>query len=226
MCQFPRHVPRFRFVAGDDGRGPVTGFPVEGVGVVALAGLAIDVHELCRVRVVGALRIRSVTEGASTRIRPLRVQPFRDPCAMGRSCGACGFQGFDRVHWLIILVLAVVLFLTATAAVWAKRTVLSADRVVAAVDSSGAPIRSAPGPLAPLDLAGDADALDSSAVLIVAPVPRSEWRRVVSTLTTLKRVMKPAAPNQVAMCRSWPQACITGTVSPASLRRHRPASSR
>jgi len=29
---------------------------------------------------------------------------------MGRSCDACGFQGLDRVHWLIILVLAVVLY--------------------------------------------------------------------------------------------------------------------
>ncbi len=72
-------------------------------------------------------------------------------------------------------------------------TIIPEDELPALVEESLA--------LPPLDLAGDADALDSSAVLIVAPVPRSEWRRVVSTLTTQKRVMKPAAPNQIAARR-------------------------
>lgn len=55
--------------------------------------------------------------------------------------------------------------------------------------------------LPPFDLTGDSEALDSSAVLILAPVPRRDWRRVLTTLTTQKRTLKPAAPNQVAARR-------------------------
>jgi hypothetical protein len=55
--------------------------------------------------------------------------------------------------------------------------------------------------LPPLDLSGDAEALDSSAVLVLAPVPRKDWRRVMTTLTTLRRALKPASPNQVAARR-------------------------
>ena len=49
--------------------------------------------------------------------------------------------------------------------------------------------------LQPIDLAAAPESLDSTAVVVVAPVPRNEWRAVVSRLTTLVRVVKPAAPN-------------------------------
>ena len=49
--------------------------------------------------------------------------------------------------------------------------------------------------LQPIDLTAPPESLDSTAVVVVAPVPRNEWRAVVSRLTTLVRVVKPAAPN-------------------------------
>lgn len=52
--------------------------------------------------------------------------------------------------------------------------------------------------LQPIDLAADAATLDSTAVMVVAPVPRSEWRATVARLTTVTRAVKPAAPNLLA----------------------------
>ena len=48
------------------------------------------------------------------------------------------------------------------------------------------------------DLTLPAEALDSSAVAILAPVPRNEWRAVAARLTTRVRPLRPAAPNLVA----------------------------
>ena len=52
--------------------------------------------------------------------------------------------------------------------------------------------------LQPIDLQSPAAALDSTAVMIVAPVPRAEWRAVMARLTTVTRPVKPAAPNLLA----------------------------
>jgi hypothetical protein len=52
--------------------------------------------------------------------------------------------------------------------------------------------------LPPIDLLADADTLDSTAVLVLAPVPRNQWRAVISRLESLTRRIKPAAPNQVS----------------------------
>lgn len=52
--------------------------------------------------------------------------------------------------------------------------------------------------LQPVDFSVSSEALDSTAVLIVAPVPRHQWRSVISKLTTRTRVVKPAAPNLVS----------------------------
>ncbi len=49
--------------------------------------------------------------------------------------------------------------------------------------------------LQPIDLEAAPESLDSTAVIVVAPVPRNEWRAVVSRLTTVVRSVKPAAPN-------------------------------
>lgn len=52
--------------------------------------------------------------------------------------------------------------------------------------------------LQPIDLQASADALDSTAVLILAPVPRNEWRAVTARLASTTRVVKPAAPNLIS----------------------------
>ena len=52
--------------------------------------------------------------------------------------------------------------------------------------------------LPPIDLTLPSEALDSTAVAILAPVPRNEWRAVVARLTTRVRPLRPAAPNLVA----------------------------
>ena len=49
--------------------------------------------------------------------------------------------------------------------------------------------------LQPIDLSAPPESLDSTAVVIVAPVPRNEWRAVLARLTSLTRTVKPAAPN-------------------------------
>ncbi len=48
------------------------------------------------------------------------------------------------------------------------------------------------------DLTAADEALDSSSVLVLAPVPREEWRSVLARLETLTRAVRPAAPNRVA----------------------------
>jgi len=48
------------------------------------------------------------------------------------------------------------------------------------------------------DLLADPETLDSSSVLLLAPVPRSQWRNVITRLATLRRAVRPAAPNLVA----------------------------
>ncbi len=52
--------------------------------------------------------------------------------------------------------------------------------------------------LPPIDLTLPAEALDSTAVAILVPVPRNEWRAVIGRLTTRVRPLRPAAPNLVA----------------------------
>lgn len=49
-----------------------------------------------------------------------------------------------------------------------------------------------------LDLTASEESLDSTAVLILAPVPRSEWRAVLARLQNVTRRVRPAAPNRVA----------------------------
>ncbi len=52
--------------------------------------------------------------------------------------------------------------------------------------------------LPPIDLTAAADTLESTAVLILAPVPRSEWRAVSARLANRLRALRPAAINLVA----------------------------
>ena len=49
--------------------------------------------------------------------------------------------------------------------------------------------------LQPIDLMMSGEALDSTAVMMLAPVPRFQWRAVAQRLATVTRVIKPAAPN-------------------------------
>ena len=55
--------------------------------------------------------------------------------------------------------------------------------------------------LPPIDLTGPEGELDSTSVLVLAPVPRHLVRRVASTLTAVTRELKPAAPGLVARRR-------------------------
>jgi hypothetical protein len=50
-----------------------------------------------------------------------------------------------------------------------------------------------------IDLTAAAETLQSTSVLVLAPIPRSDWRATVATLTTLSRAVIPAAPNLVAV---------------------------
>lgn len=52
-----------------------------------------------------------------------------------------------------------------------------------------------------IDLAAAGETLESTSLLVLAPVPRNEWRAVVGRLTTLVRAVRPAAPNLVAARR-------------------------
>lgn len=61
--------------------------------------------------------------------------------------------------------------------------------------------------LQPIDLTASPEALDSTAVMILAPVPRHEWRAVVARLSLgaslATRVVRPAAPNLIAQRRPF-----------------------
>lgn len=52
--------------------------------------------------------------------------------------------------------------------------------------------------LPPIDLLASEAALDLTAVLVLAPVPRADFRTVRARLTSVTRVLRPAAPNLVA----------------------------
>ena len=52
--------------------------------------------------------------------------------------------------------------------------------------------------LPPIDFSAPAEVLDSTAIVVVAPVPRNEWRAVLARLNTSTRIIKPAAPNLIA----------------------------
>ncbi|MBN8442666.1 MAG: hypothetical protein J0M28_13365 [Thauera sp.] len=52
--------------------------------------------------------------------------------------------------------------------------------------------------LPPIDLEADSAVLEATSVLILAPVPRNEWRVVSNRLTTRIRTLRPAAINLVA----------------------------
>jgi len=55
--------------------------------------------------------------------------------------------------------------------------------------------------LPPIDLEAQAETLESTAVLVLAPVPRNEWRAVSTRLSTPVRTLRPAAVNLVATRR-------------------------
>ncbi|MDO9437332.1 hypothetical protein [Hydrogenophaga sp.] len=62
--------------------------------------------------------------------------------------------------------------------------------------------------LQPIDLTASAESLDSTAVMVLAPVPRHEWRSVVARLSLgsaalATRLVKPAAPNLIAQRRPF-----------------------
>ena len=61
--------------------------------------------------------------------------------------------------------------------------------------------------LQPIDLTAPAESLDSTAVMIVAPVPRAQWRAVAARVgqgaQLALRVVKPAAPNLIAQRRPF-----------------------
>ncbi|MQM31131.1 MAG: hypothetical protein CRU78_11665 [Candidatus Accumulibacter phosphatis] len=52
--------------------------------------------------------------------------------------------------------------------------------------------------LPPIDLEAPSAALESTSILLLAPIPRNEWRAVSSRLTTRTRTLRPAAINLVA----------------------------
>ncbi len=52
--------------------------------------------------------------------------------------------------------------------------------------------------LPPIDFLASESALDLTAVLILAPVPRADFRAVLAKLNSRTRVLKPAAPNRLA----------------------------
>ncbi len=52
--------------------------------------------------------------------------------------------------------------------------------------------------LPPIDFSAPPEVLDATAIVIVAPVPRTEWRAVLARLNSTTRVIKPAAPNLIA----------------------------
>lgn len=52
--------------------------------------------------------------------------------------------------------------------------------------------------LQPIDLTRTADELDSTAVLVLIPVPRKELRTISSSVASLSRSLKPAAPGMLA----------------------------
>lgn len=52
--------------------------------------------------------------------------------------------------------------------------------------------------LPPIDFLAAEAALDLTAVLVLAPVPRAEFRATLAALESRSRALKPAAPNQVA----------------------------
>lgn len=52
--------------------------------------------------------------------------------------------------------------------------------------------------LPPIETEADTATLESTSVMILAPVPRAEWRTVNARLSTRKRVLRPAAVNLVA----------------------------
>ncbi|HRD92362.1 MAG TPA: hypothetical protein PK201_04505 [Accumulibacter sp.] len=52
--------------------------------------------------------------------------------------------------------------------------------------------------LPPIDLEAPSATLESTSILLLAPIPRNEWRAVSSRLTTRTRSLRPAAINLVA----------------------------
>ena len=50
--------------------------------------------------------------------------------------------------------------------------------------------------LPPFDLTAADETLDSSAVLVLAPIPRNEWRAVLARLNNLTRAVRPASGSR------------------------------
>jgi len=74
-------------------------------------------------------------------------------------------------------------------------TIVPEDELPALVEESLA--------LQPIDLMMPGEALDSTAVMMLAPVPRYQWRAVAARLATVTRIVKPAAPNLLAQRRPF-----------------------
>lgn len=78
-------------------------------------------------------------------------------------------------------------------AVTAEFSIVPEDELPALVEESLA--------LPPIDLDAPEESLESTVVLVLAPVPRNEWRSVVARLESVTRVIRPSAPNRVAARR-------------------------
>ncbi|HEX8244604.1 MAG TPA: hypothetical protein VF541_13955 [Longimicrobium sp.] len=68
--------------------------------------------------------------------------------------------------------------------------------------------------LQPIDLTRSADELDSTAVLVLVPIPRNELRTLSSQMTTLQRTLRSSAPGMVA--RRNPLEHLRGIRLPAN----------
>lgn len=55
--------------------------------------------------------------------------------------------------------------------------------------------------LPPIDLEAPEESLASTSVIVLAPVPRNEWRSVVARLESVSRSVRASAPNRVAARR-------------------------
>ncbi|HQY07103.1 MAG: hypothetical protein IPG57_10105 [Burkholderiales bacterium] len=69
--------------------------------------------------------------------------------------------------------------------------------------------------LPPIDLRASDAALDMTAVLVLAPVPRDEFRAVAGRLSPRTRLLRPAAPNLVA--RRKPLEVLQGLRLPSAI---------
>lgn len=72
-------------------------------------------------------------------------------------------------------------------------TIIPADELAAIIEDSL--------PLPPIDLTLSDDDLESTSVLVMAPVARQDWQAIRGTLTQIERTLKPPVPGLVAIRR-------------------------